>query len=47
MTTSFPWVGAVACSPPQGHPGNVVARMVIDGDRAYLLHESGAVISLR
>jgi hypothetical protein len=39
--------GLVRCKMPDGGPSNPIARMVIDGSRAYLLDESGATILLR
>ncbi|MBL6077042.1 hypothetical protein JMJ56_03425 [Belnapia sp. T18] len=42
---AMPLAGAVRCADRAGPP-NTVARVVIDGPRAYLLHESGAVLRL-
>lgn len=41
-----PLAGTVRCVDPSGTP-NTVARIVIDGASAFLLHESGAVLRLR
>ncbi|MGX9963107.1 hypothetical protein ACVFYP_07270 [Roseomonas sp. F4] len=41
-----PISGLVRCASASGPP-NIVARLLIEGDRALLLHESGAVLQLR
>jgi hypothetical protein len=41
----MPLAGAVRCADRAGPP-NTVARVVIDGARAFILHESGAVLRL-
>ena len=46
LVTPSPLAGSVRCAEADG-PANTVARVVIDGPRAYLLHESGAVLHLR
>jgi hypothetical protein len=46
LQSARPLAGEVRCQQPSGPP-NVVARIVIDGQRAFLLHESGAVLRLR
>lgn len=46
LVSARPLAGLVRCAQPVGPP-NVVARLVIDGHRAYLLHESGAIVELR
>lgn len=46
LKTAEPLAGAIGCAEASG-PANTVARVVIDGTRAYLLHESGAVLRLR
>lgn len=46
LGAAAPLAGLVRCAESAGPP-NVVARVVIDGARAYLLHESGAVVVLR
>ncbi len=46
LAAAAPLAGQVRCRLPSGPP-NVVARIVIDGKRAFLLHETGAVLMLR
>ena len=46
LSAGEPLAGLVRCRDVSGTP-NVVARIVIDGQRAFLLHESGAVLNLR
>ncbi len=41
-----PLAGSIRCAEPSGPP-NTAARIVIDGQRAFMLHESGAIIELR
>lgn len=46
LRSAAPLAGLVRCAAPSGPP-NTLARIVIDGTDAFLLHESGAVVTLR
>ncbi len=45
LTEISPLAGTVRCADRAGPP-STVARVVLDGARAFLLHESGAVLHL-
>jgi hypothetical protein len=46
MISPSPVAGRIQCAQPS-EPPNTVARVVLDGPRGFLLHESGAVLRLR
>lgn len=46
LSSDKPLAGQVRCAEAHGPP-NVVARIVIDGRSAFLIHETGAVLKLR
>jgi len=46
LRTSAPLAGLLRCAEGDG-PSNVIGKIIIDGDHAYLADESGAILELR
>lgn len=47
LKSARPLAGRVRCDDVPGRIPNTVALVIIDGDRAYIPHESGALLILR
>lgn len=47
LKSAMPLAGRIRCDDVPGRLPNTVALIIIDGDRAYIPHESGALLHLR